>query len=130
MSEKLGRLSYEANDEEVFLGHSVTQHKNVSDDTARMIDEEVRSIVEEAEDLARKVLNDHMDDLHIIGKALLEYETLSGEEVDALLRGEELHRDDHATVDSPPPSGTVPSAGKHRGGENPGDMEPEPQPGS
>jgi len=130
MSEKLGRLSYEANDEEVFLGHSVTQHKNVSDDTARMIDEEVRSIVEEAEELARKVLDEHMDDLHIIGKALLEYETLSGEDVDALLRGEELHRDEHTTTDSTPPGGTVPSAGKNRGGETPGGMEPEPQPGS
>ncbi len=130
MSEKLGRLSYEANDEEIFLGHSVTQHKNVSDDTAKMIDDEVRSLVEIAENLAKKVLSENMDDLHVLGEALLEYETLSGEEVNNLLKGEEIHREDPSGSDSTPPSGTVPTSGKNRDRDNPGGMEPEPQPGS
>ncbi len=132
MSEKLGPLRYEANDEEVFLGHSVTQHKNVSDGTAQLIDEEVRRLIDEAEELAEKVLTEHMDDLHTLGKALLEYETLSGDEVQALLRGESIHRDDDVgpVETNVPPMGTVPSSGKGRDRDEPGGLEPEPQPGS
>ena len=131
MSEKLGPLRYHENDEEIFLGHSVTQRKNISEATAQIIDEEIRHLIERAENRARDVLQEHMDDLHNVAKALLEYETLSGDEVRALLRGETIVRED---VSEPPEdtaaSTSVPSSGKPKGSENRGGMEPEPQPGS
>jgi cell division protease FtsH len=96
MSEKLGPLRYNDNQEEIFLGHSVARTQNVSGATAKIIDEEIRRIIEEAETLARKVLNEHMDGLHKIATALLEYETLSGDEVEALLKGEEIDRSEPA----------------------------------
>src|SRR3546814_13685431 len=79
MADLLGRLRYSDNEEEVFLGHSVTQRKNVSDATARLIDEEIRRIIDDAEGNARRILTEHRDDLDKIAQALLEYETLSGE---------------------------------------------------
>jgi cell division protease FtsH len=103
MSDKLGRVRYNANEQEVFLGHSVTQTQNVSEATSQLIDAEVRRLIEEAEDKARKILTERMDDLHAIAKGLLEYETLSGEEVQTLLRGEKIVRDDSG--------GAGPSAG-------------------
>src|SRR5512145_1705602 len=131
-SDKLGPLRYSENEEEVFLGHSVTQRKNVSDATAKIIDEEIRRLVEEAETTARKIIGDHIDDLHKIAKALLEYETLSGEEIRALLRGEPVVRPD---ADEPPkPAGrrsSVPSAGAaSKDRPEGGGLNPEPQPGS
>src|SRR6056300_863996 len=75
-SDKLGPLRYETNQEEVFLGHSVAQQRNISDDTARLIDEEVRRLVEEGEKTSREILTKNIDDLHKIAKGLLEYETL------------------------------------------------------
>ena len=78
MCEKLGRVRYSANEQEVFLGHSVTQSKNVSESTAQIIDEEVRRLVVTGEATAKSILKKKRDDLHIIAKALLEYETLVG----------------------------------------------------
>ncbi|HRK96177.1 MAG TPA: ATP-dependent zinc metalloprotease FtsH, partial [Rhodospirillales bacterium] len=92
MSERLGRLRYNANDEEVFLGHSVTRSQHLSEDTARLIDEEVRTIVEHAEAEARRVLAENIDALHRVAQALLEYETLSGEDTRRILRGEAVER--------------------------------------
>jgi cell division protease FtsH len=126
MSEKLGPLRYSENEEEVFLGHSVTQRKNVSDDTAKLIDEEVRRIVEEGEDKAREILTKNIDGLHIVAKALLEYETLSGEEVRALLRGEKI-RQGTADTNTPKPRSSIPTAGAAV--TRPGGLEPRPQPG-
>ena len=114
-SDKLGPLRYSDNQEEVFLGHSVTQHKNVSDATAKLIDEEVRRLVDEAEAAARTILQDCRDDLDKVATALLEYETLSGEEVAALLRGEPVVRPDQD--DEPKDTGrraSVPSSGKKK----------------
>ena len=132
MSEKLGPLTYEANDEEVFLGHSVTQHKNVSDATATIIDSETRRIVDEAEDTARRILRDHLDELHALADALLEYETLTGDEIKAVLRGEDIHRDEAPTA--PADGGgksSVPTSKKKKSrSDGPSDLEPEPQPGS
>ncbi|MGB8183139.1 MAG: ATP-dependent zinc metalloprotease FtsH, partial [Stellaceae bacterium] len=73
-SEKLGPLRYSENEEEVFLGHSVTQRKNVSDATAKVIDEEIRRIVEEGERTARTILTEHLEELHALAKGLLEFE--------------------------------------------------------
>ena len=91
-SDKLGPLRYETNQEEVFLGHSVAQQRNISDDTARLIDEEVRKLVEEGEKTSRKILIKHIEDLHKIAKGLLEYETLSAEDIDNILKGKELDK--------------------------------------
>jgi len=133
MSDKLGPLKYSDNEEEVFLGHSVTQRKNVSDATAKLIDEEIRRIIDEGETLARRILTEQLEDLHKVAAALLEYETLSGEEVKALLRGEPVRRPDDSA--SPPRSrSSVPTSGspvrdQPTKGPPPG-FEPEPQPGS
>lgn len=81
MSGKLGRVRYSANEQEVFLGHSVTQSKNVSEGTAEIIDDEVRRLIHEGEAQAELILKKKREDLHTVAKALLEYETLSGEDV-------------------------------------------------
>ncbi|MBT3549826.1 MAG: ATP-dependent metallopeptidase FtsH/Yme1/Tma family protein [Rhodospirillaceae bacterium] len=128
-SEKLGPLRYTDNDEEIFLGHSVARHKNVSDATARMIDEEVRGLIEHAEQKAAGIVDEKFDDLVTLGEALLEYETLSGTEVNALLRGEPIFRPD-ADDDTPSegqPKSSVPSSGAGPKGA-PGNLDPEPQP--
>ncbi len=93
-SDKLGRLRFSENEEEVFLGRSVTQSKHISDNTSQLIDEEVRAFVDIAEEKARFILTEHRDELETIAQALLEYETLSGKEVTALLRGEKITRKD------------------------------------
>src|SRR3954447_14274598 len=126
MSEKLGPLRYSENEEEVFLGHSVTQRKNVSDETAKLIDQEVRRIVEGGESKAREILSKNLDGLHIVAKALLEYETLSGDEVQALLRGEKI-RQASGDSDKPKPRSSVPTAGATV--QRPTGLEPRPQPG-
>ncbi len=134
MSEKLGPLRYNDNEEEVFLGHSVTQRKNVSDATAQLIDEEVRRFVEEGEKWAREILSARVDELHAMAKALMEYETLSGDEAKAVIRGESIRTgDDQPTTPSKPRS-SVPSSGiptkEAPGKMGPGGLEPEPQPGA
>ena len=101
MSNKLGPLRYNDNEEEVFLGHSVAQRKNVSDATAELIDQEVREIVEAGENKAREVLTEHRKSLDLLAKALLEYETLTGDEVDSLLKGKDVVRKKSDTTDSP-----------------------------
>ena len=93
-SEKLGPLRYESNQEEVFLGHSVTQQTNISDETARLIDNEIKFIVENGEKTARTIIEKYIDDLHIISKGLLEHETLSAEEIDLLLQGKKVVKKD------------------------------------
>jgi len=131
MSDKLGPLRYTDNQEEVFLGHSVTQHKNVSDATAELIDEEIRRLVEWGEDKAREILKAHRDDLDVLADALMEYETLSGDKIKELLSGDTIVRDDGSGNDSSPRKeggrrASVPSSGK--GKENPGGLDPSPQP--
>ncbi|MEE8559329.1 MAG: ATP-dependent zinc metalloprotease FtsH [Alphaproteobacteria bacterium] len=130
MSEKLGPLRYNDNEEEIFLGHSVTQRKNVSDATAKAIDEEIRGLVERSENRAREILTEHIEDLHTVAKALLEYETLSAEDVKALLKGEPIVRPTEEEVpEETERRASVPSSGRKAKGQ-PGQLEPEPQPGS
>jgi cell division protease FtsH len=133
MSEKLGRLRYVDNQEEVFLGHSVTRSQTISNATAKLIDEEIRRLIEEAELKARTILTEHLDDLHTVAKALLEYETLSGEEVKSLLRGEPIRVGGEDSSGPTPPRSSVPSSGAPARGDSgrprPG-FEPEPQPGA
>ncbi|WP_119460238.1 ATP-dependent zinc metalloprotease FtsH [Rhodospirillaceae bacterium SYSU D60014] len=131
-SDKLGPLRYSENEEEVFLGHSVTQRKNVSDATARIIDDEVRQLVESGEAAARQILTEHLDDLHVLAKALLEYETLSADEIKALLRGEAIRTGGNEPPPQSKPRSSVPSSGRPTAepGRGPGGLEPEPQPGA
>lgn len=93
LSDKLGTIRYAQDQEEVFLGHSVTQSKNMSEETANLVDSEVRRIVDEAYSRAKQILTDNLDDLHKLAKALIEYELLSGDEIKALLKGEPIIRD-------------------------------------
>ena len=129
-SDKLGPLRYTDNEEEVFLGHSVARTQTISDATAGLIDEEVRRLIDEAESTARRILTEKGDDLEALAQGLLEYETLSGEEVKALLVGEPIFRPD-PDDDQPSEGGaraSVPSSGKAPK-EPPADLETEPQPG-
>ena len=84
-SEKLGYVSYGDNQEEVFLGHSVARTQNVSEATAQIIDEEVKRLVQEGWDEAKRILTEKIDDLHKVAQALLEFETLSGDEIKNLI---------------------------------------------
>ncbi|MFI5017310.1 MAG: ATP-dependent zinc metalloprotease FtsH [Dongiales bacterium] len=130
-SDKLGPLRYSENEEEVFLGHSVTQRKNVSDATAKVIDDEIRRLVEEGEANARRILSEHTAELHVIAKGLLEFETLSADEIQSLLRGETIRTGDVDSAPPPRPRASVPSSGRpaSTGPARPGGLEPEPQPG-
>ena len=110
MSEKLGRVRYNGNEQEIFLGHSVTQTKNLSDETAKLIDEEVRSLVQAGENTARRILAEKTDSLHAIAQALLTYETLSGDEVKKVIEGIPLSREDGDGPKGP----AVPATGRVR----------------
>jgi cell division protease FtsH len=114
MSDKLGPLEYGENQQEVFLGHSVSQTKNVSDGTAKIIDEEIRRIVDEAYKRATGILKKNIDDLHKLGKGLLEYETLSGEEINDLLAGKEIQKNVNDDEPDIKPTGSVPSTKKSK----------------
>jgi cell division protease FtsH len=133
MSDRLGPLRYMDNEEEVFLGHSVTQRKNVSEATAQIIDEEIRRIVDTANERARKILTDNLDGLHTLANGLLEYETLTGDEIAALLRGETITRvdpEESSDQGGGASSSPIPTTGtKDRGRDNPG-FDPAPQPES
>ena len=81
MSDQLGPLTYGENEDEVFLGRSITRHQQMSEETAKKIDTEIKRIVDEGYKKAKKILTEKIDDLHKLAKALLLYETLSGEEI-------------------------------------------------
>jgi cell division protease FtsH len=129
MSDKLGRVRYNGNEQEVFLGHSVTQSKNLSDDTAKLIDQEIRNLITTGEQKAREILHDKIDALHRVAKGLLEFETLSGEEVKALMRGENIVRRDDNDGSKGTAGTAVPTAGRSKPREEPdaGGMAPQPQ---
>jgi cell division protease FtsH len=92
MSDELGPLQYAEADEEVFLGYSVNRQKNMSNETAQAIDKEIRRIVEQGYDRAKSVLEEQREQLETLAKALLEYETLSGDEIKTLLDGGTIDR--------------------------------------
>jgi cell division protease FtsH len=125
MSNKLGPLHYGSDQEEVFLGHSVAQTKNLSDDTAAVVDSEIRRIVEEAYDKAEEILKEHMDDLHKLAEALLEYELLSGDEIKGLLKGEPIIREKPEENEDTKPKSSVPKAGGSDKPEGSGDEVPQ-----
>ena len=125
MSDDLGPIAYGENQEEVFLGHSVSRQQNISEATAQKIDSEIRRIIDTTYGRARQILSERIEDLHTIARGLLEYETLSGEEIQNLLKGIAPVR---TPYDEPEPmrgaGPSVPAAGRPRGV-----IAPEPQPG-
>jgi cell division protease FtsH len=130
MSDELGPIAYGENQEEVFLGHSVSRTQSVSEATAQKIDSEVRRIIDETYKRAKQILTDKIDDLHVLAKGLLEYETLTGDEIKALLKGERPVRTPYEEPEpqAARPAATVPQAGRPR---DPGiGISPEPQPGT
>jgi cell division protease FtsH len=89
LTEKLGPLVYSEDEDEVFLGRSITQHKHVSDDTARRIDAEVREIIDVAHEKAKSLLDSHLENLHLMADALIRYETINGDQIDQIMEGRE-----------------------------------------
>jgi cell division protease FtsH len=85
MSESLGPIAFGQKEEAIFLGREIAQHRDYSEQTAIKIDEEVRRIVEEAYDTAKKILQEHEDLLHKIAETLIDKETLGGKEIDAII---------------------------------------------
>jgi len=125
MSDDLGPIAYGENQEEVFLGHSVSRTQNVSESTAQKIDSEIRRVIDECYQRAYGILSSRLADLHTVAKGLLEYETLTGDEIVALTKGIKPVRtpyEEPAPERGPGPS--VPAAGRPRG-----PLVPEPQPG-
>ena len=92
MSEKIGLVSYAENEQEVFLGHSMGQGKNISSETVHEIEAEVKRLIDDAHKRATALLEEHREDLERLAQGLLEYETLSGEEIRQVLRGEKIER--------------------------------------
>jgi cell division protease FtsH len=107
-SDELGVVSYGENQEEVFLGHSVQRTQNVSEETAKIIDAEVKRLVQAGWDEARRILTERIEDLHTLAKALLEYETLSGDEIRNALKGVPPMREPPEDKRPVGPSVTVP----------------------
>ncbi|HDK35673.1 MAG TPA: ATP-dependent zinc metalloprotease FtsH, partial [Bacteroidetes bacterium] len=90
MSKKLGPVTFGKKEEEIFIGREISQHRDYSEETAKVIDEEVKRITQEAADKAEKLLQDNVELLHRLAKALLEYEILDGHQIDQIIAGEHL----------------------------------------
>jgi len=112
----------------VFLGHSVARHQNVSEETAQIIDAEIRRLVDEGYETAKKILKKKSKDLEALAQGLLEYETLSGDEIKDLIGGKPPKRpeDDDSGPQKAKSAVPVTKASK-KGGEGSGEMEPQPQ---
>jgi cell division protease FtsH len=87
LSQKLGPLTYSEEDGEVFLGHSVTQHKAISDETSHTIDEEIRCIIDKNYARSEKILKENTDKLHLMAEALIKYETIDSDQIDDIMEG-------------------------------------------
>jgi cell division protease FtsH len=116
MSEKVGPLEY-GGSEESYLGYQTSRAAQMSNETALLIDAEIKRLVEGGLDRAKKLLSDHVDQLHRLALALLEYETLTGEEIKRLVAGEDLERDDPAAKAAPVAAGgtSIPKIRKPKG---------------
>ncbi|HET7381855.1 MAG TPA: cell division protein FtsH, partial [Pseudolabrys sp.] len=128
LSDELGTVAYGENQDEVFLGYQVSRQQNISEETSRKIDGEIRRLVEAGYAEATQILSEKRSDLEVLAKGLLEFETLSGEEITDLLAGKRPVRE---SVIEPtmPRSSAVPPAGKPRPRPEPptGEVAPQPQ---
>ena len=126
MSNQLGPVHYAAETSEPFLGHTMgTRAGNVSPDTVKLIDDEVKRLVEEAHHNATRILTEHRDQLDILAKGLLEYETLSGDEIKQLLAGGPIVRVDTTTKPKKPAKSSLPSSGRKPKPDAEGDPTPQ-----
>jgi cell division protease FtsH len=116
MSDALGPLQYAEADEEVFLGYSVNRQKNMSNETAQAIDKEIRRVVEQGYDRAKHLLNEHRSELETLAQALLEFETLSGDEIKTLLDGGHIDRGSTAKPSIPAAGSSIPKAKRPKPG--------------
>jgi len=126
LSDELGTVAYGENQEEVFLGYSVARQQNISEATVQKIDGEIKRLVEAGYAEAQHILTEKRADLEVLAKGLLEYETLSGEEIKDLLDGKPPVREG-VSEPAAPRSSAVPTAGKGRPRPETGGMEPQPQ---
>ncbi|MFG1377612.1 ATP-dependent zinc metalloprotease FtsH [Xanthobacter autotrophicus] len=125
-SADLGAVAYGDNQDEVFLGMSVSRQQNVSEATAQTIDREVRRLVDEGHQEAKRILTEHQQDLEILARGLLEYETLSGDEIIDLLDGKTPNRE--SVIEPSNPRGSaIPTTKRPRPGGAGGSIEPQPQ---
>ena len=127
MSDVLGPQEYGENEEEVFLGRSVARHQNVSEEVAKQIDSEIKKIISDGYERAKKILNKEIDSLHLIAKSLIQYETLTGEEIkELIMNGSIVRPDPEEEIKNAGPS--VPKSGKVSNKPNisPG-LKPKPQ---
>ena len=125
LSEELGTVAYGENQEEVFLGYSVARQQSISEETNRKIDHEIRRLVEAGYAEAEHILTTKRADLEALAKGLLEFETLSGDEIKDLLEGKPPVREG-VTEPVAPRASAVPPAGKSRPRPGPGGLEPQP----
>jgi cell division protease FtsH len=125
LSDQLGTVAYGENQEEVFLGYSVSRQQNMSEETVKKIDGEIKRFVEEGYQMAKKIISEQRANLELLAKSLIEYETLSGDEIKDLLIGKKPMRE--SASDPSPRGSAVPSAGKPRPRPEAGDVAPQPQ---
>jgi len=127
-SEKLGTVMYGENQDEVFLGYTMGRQQNISEETAKTIDEEVRRLIHEAHETATRILTERRADLETLAGGLMEFETLTGEEIVNLLQGVRPVREAADSKETPPPPRTaVPATGKPRGYGPEAGLSPQPQ---
>jgi cell division protease FtsH len=121
MSEKLGPVLYAQNDNgEPFLGQTIAMSRTTSEATAAAVDTEIKRIVLEAHTAATKILTEHRDQLEMVALALLEFETLTGDEIALLMKGEKIARPDHSVMEKKPIKSAIPSSRRKSGDETDG----------
>jgi cell division protease FtsH len=125
-SDALGIVEYGENQEEVFLGHSVARNQNVSEETAKVIDAEVKRLTQAGYAEAKRILTEKLEELHTLTRALLEFETLSGEEIKGVLKGVKPRRDEPEITAPPGPRSSVPLAPRPAAAPIPPGAAPEP----
>src|SRR5947208_8726224 len=116
MSDALGPLQYAEPDEEVFLGYSVNRTRQMSNETAQAIDKEIRKTVEDGYERAKFLLTENKDELESLAQALLEYETLSGDEITKVIAGESIDRGGSKGPSIPAAGSSIPKAKRPKTG--------------
>ncbi|WP_295437588.1 ATP-dependent zinc metalloprotease FtsH [uncultured Thiodictyon sp.] len=121
LSDRLGPLTYSEEEQEIFLGHSVAQHKSVSDETNHLIDEEVRRFIERNYARARQLLTDNTEKLHAMAAALIKYETIDADQIDDIMSGRPPRPPKDWNDEEPTRPGRTPRAVDDRGADLPRD---------
>jgi len=103
MTDELGAMVYGENQQEIFLGHEVARSQNISEQTAQLIDVQVRKLIDDNYARAKKILEEHMDQLHLLAKALIEFETLEDGQIDDVMAGKPFQRTERREVPKKPP---------------------------